>query len=200
MRKVVSLMNENFEGMIRVRKATRSDTEIIATYLLLAMEDIVYQFMGEEDSRKALAFMVHFVDKDNNQYSYQNCWVAEDNGRVVAAIDIYNGAQLGELRQPVMEYLRSQFNREFNMEDETQAGEYYIDSFGVDPKRQSEGIGTKLLQFAIDEYVTKRGQSLGLLVDEQNPNAKRLYVKLGFKRAGSRVLFGKRMEHLQIKG
>jgi ribosomal protein S18 acetylase RimI-like enzyme len=181
-----------------VRKATRNDSEIIATYLLLAMEDIVYQFLGEEDPRKARAFMVHFVEKDNNQYSYQNCWVAEDHGRVVAAINIYNGARLGELRQPVMEYLRSQFNREFNLEDETQAGEYYIDSFGVDIKRQSQGIGTRLLQFVIDEYVNKHGQPLGLLVDEQNPNAKRLYIKLGFKSTGSRVLFGKRMEHLQI--
>lgn len=185
--------------MILVRKATFHDSEMIAPCLFLAMEDILYTFIGEEDAEKARAFMVHFVEKDNNQYSYQNCWVAEDNRKVVAAINLYNGALLSELRQPVIEHLRSKFNNDFTPEDETQAGEYYIDALGVNPDQQSKGIGTKLLQFVIDEYVNKQSQTLGLLVDETNPNAKRLYVKLGFKSAGRRVLFGKNMEHLQIR-
>ena len=186
--------------MIFVRKATLQDAEIIATYLLLAMAEIVYKFIGEEIPEKAKEFMLHFVKKDNNQYSYQNCWVVEDNMKVVAAINLYNGALLSELREPIIEYLRSKFNKDFNPEDETQAGEYYIDSLGVHPNQQSKGIGTKLLRFIIDEYVHKHSQTLGLLVDEINPNAKRLYLKLGFKSAGRKVLFGKKMEHLQIKG
>ena len=186
--------------MILVRKATLNDSEIIATHLLLAMDEIVYKFIGEEDPEKAKEFMLHFVKKDNNQYSYQNCWVVEDNMKVVAAVNLYNGALLSELREPVIEYVRSKFNKDFNPEDETQAGEYYIDSLGVNPNQQSKGIGTKLLQFVIDEYVNKHSQTLGLLVDETNPNAKRLYLKLGFKSAGRKVLFGKNMEHLQIKG
>ena len=188
------------ERMIFVRKATLQDAEIIATHLLLAMAEIVYKFIGEESPEKAKEFMLHFVKKDNNQYSYQNCWVVEDNMKVVAAVNLYNGALLSELREPIIEYLRSKFNKDFNPEDETQAGEYYIDSLGVNPNQQSKGIGTKLLQFVIDEYVNKHSQILGLLVDEINPNAKRLYLKLGFKSAGRKVLFGKNMEHLQIKG
>ena len=183
-----------------VRKATLNDAEIIATYLSLPMKDILYKFIGEEDPEKAREFMLHFVGRENNQYSYQNCWVVEDNMKVVAAINLYNGALLSELRQPVIEHLRSKFNNDFSPEDETQAGEYYIDSLGVNPNQQAKGIGTKLLQFVIDEYVNKRSQTLGLLVDEINPNAKKLYLKLGFKSAGARILFGKNMEHLQIKG
>ena len=186
--------------MIFVRKATLHDSEIIATYLSLPMKDILYNFIGEEDPEKAREFMLHFVARENNQYSYQNCWVVEDNMKVVAAINLYNGALLSELRQPVIEYLRSKLNNDFNFEDETQAGEYYIDSLSVNPNQQSKGIGTKLLRFVIDEYVNKRSQTLGLLVDEINPNAKNLYLKLGFKSAGTRILFGKNMEHLQLKG
>lgn len=184
--------------MIFVRKATRNDSEIIAAYLFLAMEDILYKFIGEEDEEKAREFMLHFVEKDNNQYSYQNCWVAEDHMKVVGALVLYNGALYSELRQPVVDHIRSKFNKDFNAEDETQAGEYYIDSLGVNPNEQGKGIGTKLLQFVIDEYVTRHNQTLGLLVDETNPNAKRLYLKLGFKSVGRKVLFGKGMEHLQI--
>jgi len=54
------------------------------------------------------------------------------------------------------------------------------------------------LQFLIDEYVNKHNQTLGLLVDEGNPNAKRLYLKSGFKSAGKKVLFGRNLEYLQI--
>ena len=79
-----------------------NDSEIIATYLFLAMEDIVYKFIGEENPDKAREFLLHFIEKDNNQYSYQNCWVVEDNMKVVAAINLYNGALLSELRQPVI--------------------------------------------------------------------------------------------------
>src|SRR5688572_20110436 len=186
--------------MTHIRKATLNDSEIIATYLFLAMEDIVYTFIGEDDPEKARAFLLHFVEKDNNQYSYQNCWVVEDNMTVVAAINLYNGARLQELRQPVIEYIRSKYNKDFNPEDETEAGEYYIDSLGVNPAQQSKGIGTKLLRSVIDEHVNKHGQTLGLLVDEINPDAKKLYLKLGFKSVGRKVLFGKKMEHLQIKG
>ena len=163
------------------------------------MEDIVYQFIGNKDPTKAMEFILYFVERGNNQYSYQNCWVAEDNTNVVGAINLYNGALLKELREPVVEYLVNKFNKDFSFEDETQAGEYYLDCLGVDPTQQSKGIGTKLLQFVIDAYVDGHKQTLGLLVDEDNPNAKRLYLKLGFKSVGKRVLFGKNMEHLQIK-
>ena len=185
--------------MITVRKATASDAAFIAAYFLLAMEEIVYGFIGRKDLNEAREFMLHFVKGENNQYSYQNCWVALNDMDVVAAVNVYDGAQLNELRQPIIAYIKSNFNELFDPEDETQAGEYYIDSLGVNRNQQGKGIGSKVLQFLIDEYVHRRNQTLGLLVEEANPNAKRLYLRLGFESVGRRVLFGKKMEHLQIK-
>lgn len=182
-----------------IRKATKADSELIANYLLLAMEDIVCQFIGEKDYHKAKAFLSYFVQRERNQYSYQNCWVVEEGGEVVAAANIYDGARLGELRMPIVQYMKSQFNRDFNPEDETQSGEYYIDTLGVSPLHQGKGIGSRMLRFLIEEYVTKRHYNLGLLVDEENPAAKKLYLKLGFRPRGKKVLVGKAMEHLQIR-
>src|SRR6187401_2209664 len=105
--------------MIRVRKATLNDAEVVATYLFLAMEDIVYTFIGEVNRQKAEAFMMHFAKRDSNQYSYQNCWVAEDDVKVVAAINVYDGTRLTELRQPIIDHIKKKFNQEFNPEDET---------------------------------------------------------------------------------
>jgi ribosomal protein S18 acetylase RimI-like enzyme len=185
--------------MVVIRKARITDSKTIAACLFLAMEDILYKFIGEQNPDKAGELMLYFVEKDNNQYSYQNCWIAEDDLKVVAAANVYDGARLAELRQPVIEYVRSKHNKAFDPEDETQAGEYYIDSLGVDPYQYRKGIGTMLLKFIIDEYVNRQNKTLGLLVDEANPNAKRLYLKLGFEPVGTKILLGKKMEHLQIK-
>ena len=42
-------------------------------------------------------------------------------------------------------------------------------------------------------------QTLGLLVDEANPLAEKLYLKLGFEFVGHKELVGKKMKHLQRK-
>lgn len=183
-----------------IRQATISDSKQIASCLLLAMEDIVYHFIGEKNHNKALAFFQHFTERENNQYSYQNCWVAEEEGEIVAAVNLYNGEKLRELREPVIHYVRTLFNSDFNPEDETQSGEYYIDTFAVNQYKQGKGIGTKMLRFIIEKYVIQNHQTLGLLVEEDNLPAKKLYYKLGFKPMGEKTLVGKIMEHLQIKG
>jgi ribosomal protein S18 acetylase RimI-like enzyme len=183
-----------------IRKALLKDSEIVAACLLLAMEDIVYKFIGERDFEKATESMRYFVEQENNQYSYQNCWVAEDENGVVAAVNLYDGASLAALRNPVMEYIQSRYSTNLSPEDETSAGEYYIDSLGVEPAQQGKGIGSQLLEFLINEYVHRRKQTLGLLVDEANTAAKKIYLKQGFKNVGTKVLLGKRLEHLQIKG
>jgi ribosomal protein S18 acetylase RimI-like enzyme len=185
--------------MTLIRKATPDDSDSIAAYLFLAMKDIVYKLIQQKDPEEARTLLLQFAKSNNNQYSYQNCWVAETDGHVVGAINVYDGAQLSELRQPVVDYIREKFNQDFVPDDETSAGEYYIDTLAVSPDHQGKGIGTSLLQFVIDEHVLKKNYTLGLLVDESNPDAKRLYLKLGFKSVGRKMIFGKNMEHLQIK-
>ncbi len=184
--------------MTVIRKATSGDSPAIASCLLVAMEDIVYKFIGNEDAKRAKDFMQFFVESSGNQYSYENCWLAETDNEVVGAVNVYDGALLNQLRQPVLDYLQNKFHRQLNLEDETQAGEYYIDTIGVHPHHHGKGIGTKLLQAVIEEFINMRGQTLGLLVEDINPNAKRLYSRLGFVSVGSKTLLGKKMEHLQM--
>ena len=182
---------------MKIRKAYPEDAKAIATYLLLAMEDIVYQFIGEKSIEKATRLLTHLAGCRANQYSYENCWVIELDNEVVAVAVVYDGAFLQSLRAPVARAIQSMFNRDFNPENETEAGEYYIDCIGVSSQFQGKGLGSKLLCFLIDEYVNQRNGTLGLLVDQANPNARKLYIKLGFKVVGEKTLAGKRMEHLQ---
>ncbi|WP_343591815.1 GNAT family N-acetyltransferase [Flavobacterium sp.] len=183
---------------MNIRKATISDSKQIAPILLLAMEDIIYKFIAKEDYASAKDFLEHFIERENNQYSYQNCFVAEENNEIIGAVNIYKGADIEALRNPIIEFVRENYNPAFDPEFETKDGEYYIDSLGVNPNHQGKGIGSKLLLFLIDEFVHKNKQTLGLLVEEDNPLAKNLYLKLGFNVVGEKTLVGKKLDHLQI--
>ncbi|MFT7898464.1 N-acetyltransferase [Tenacibaculum ascidiaceicola] len=182
-----------------IRKATTKDSQEIAFYMLLAMEDIVYKFIGENSTEKALTLLESLIIQKSNQYSYENCWVIENDNKTIAAANIYDGADLKKLREPVAALIKTMFNKELTYEYETQSGEYYIDCIGVNPSYQGKGVGSKVLKFLINEYVHKKNETLGLLVDKENPNAKKLYLKLGFKVVGNKILAGKEMEHLQIQ-
>jgi len=182
-----------------IRKASVNDTNYVAPLLLLAMQDIVYQFTDSKDNNKAREFLAYFIGKENNQYSYQNCFVVEEENKIVAAVNLYDGSKLHKLRQPVIEYISRHSHSAIHIEDETQPGEYYIDSLGVTEDLQGKGIGTMMLQFIINHYVKKEKQTLGLLVDKDNPKAKKLYLKLGFELVDEKFFMGKIYEHLQVK-
>ncbi len=180
-----------------IRPAHKEEAQQIAELLNLTMLEITYQFIGEEDSVKANDFLAYFIAREDNQYSYQNIFVAEEEGTLVGQISLYDGAYLHQLRQPIWDKIKSDRNIDYWAEDETQAGEIYLDTIAVSPLVQGKGIGKQLLQFAIDEYVEKQNKVIGLLVDNDNPNAKRLYERMGFRVVKEKKIFGKIMEHMQ---
>ena len=102
-----------------VRQAEKRDAEGIADCLLLAMEEIVYQFIQKRNRRDAFAFLLTFAEKEANQYSYQNCYVAELDLEIAGTINIYDGDRLYELRAPVLRYIREHYNPGLELEDES---------------------------------------------------------------------------------
>lgn len=196
--KVKFTVQSQFSTMI-IRKAVIEDSERISTLLMLASGEVMYKFIGEEDYHKGLAFLHRFVRSTDNQYSYQNCYVVEEENQVVAALLIYDGAKLYELRKPVLDYVHEHYDATLEVEDETQAGEFYIDSLGVAANQQGKGLGSKLIHYVIQDKSKAENAIIGLLVDKKNPNAKKLYLKLGFKVVGEKQLVGLSLEHLQFE-
>ncbi|WP_126973126.1 GNAT family N-acetyltransferase [Gynurincola endophyticus] len=182
---------------MKFRRAEMKDAGMLAEFMLLAMKDIVYKFIGKEDDKEALRFMTHFTAQENNQYSFNNCWVVELSGDPVAVANVYNGADLISLRQPVLNYIAANYTELSSLEEETTAGEYYLDTIAVSPKAQGKGVGSKLLQSLISHFVAEKQAVLGLLVDDDNPNARKLYEKMGFQFVQAKKLVGKSLAHLQ---
>lgn len=181
-----------------IRQATKEDATIIAPLLLEAMEEIVYVFINENNKAKALEFLTHFIQRENNQYSFENIFVAEIENQIVGAINIYDGENLHELRNSIVKYIAENYDLQLILEDETEAGEWYLDTLGVDKNYRGHGIGTALIKHSIDYYKNSSIKKLGLLVDLDNPKAKRLYLSLGFTKVGEKTLVGKNLEHLQF--
>src|SRR5690554_2097069 len=101
---------------MQIRKANPEDSKFITPYLLLAMEDIVYEFIGEKSYEKATEFLNEMVSQKQNQYSYENCWIAENEEGIIAVACLYDGGKLHELRKPVANYIKEHFGRDFNPE------------------------------------------------------------------------------------
>ena len=82
------------------------------------------------------------------------------------------------------------------MDDETQAGELYLDSLAVLPDYRRQGIAWRLLK-ATKEKADRMGlPCVGLLVDKGNPAGEALYVSVGFRYANDSSWGGHPTKHL----
>lgn len=178
---------------MKIIAAQAEHTEDIARLLLLAMGDIVARFLQNDDADLAFSFMKEMVQTTGTQYALENCRVALLEDAVAGVICLYDGANLHTLRQPVAAYVERATGKTFSPEDETEAGETYIDCIAVFPQYRGKGIAGELITYAKKE---RADCTLGLLVDK--PDAKRLYEKLGFKTVGTKYLTGKPLEHMQL--
>ena len=82
------------------------------------------------------------------------------------------------------------------MEDETVAGEYYIDSLAVAPTQRGKGVGAALLAQGVAQ-AAQLGLRPTLLVDPDNPGARRLYEAGGFRESGAVTAFGQTYLRMQ---
>ena len=178
-----------------IRPATPTDASAVAPLMFQAMEEIVYKMIGKDHKEEAIALLQKLFEQEDNQYSYKNAWVYEEEGAVIGSIIAYDGAHLHRLRAPVLALIRSSYGIDIVLEDETAAGELYIDTLSVLPTAQGRGIGSQLVRHLCKVST----QPLGLLVDVNNPEAERLYSRLGFEYANHQELAGGRYKHLTLK-
>ena len=209
--------------MIEIREANKSQAAEIACLIMMAMtDDCCLYFCGEDygleeltsgracsrsaeqanlrRSRLLGAFrkmMTMLVEREDSQYSYRNTLVAMDADRVVGISVSYDGGLLHELRRAFIEAAKEHFGKDHTgMDDETQAGELYLDSLAVLPEYRRQGIARKLL-LATKERANRMGlPCVGLLVDKGNPVGEALYASIGFQYVNDNQWGGHPMKHL----
>ncbi|MBR1427978.1 MAG: GNAT family N-acetyltransferase [Prevotella sp.] len=187
--------------MVEIREATKEQATDIAQLIMMAMtDDCCLHFCGEgyglEDFRR---MMTSLVMREDSQYSYQNTLVAVCDDTVVGISVSYDGARLHELRRAFIESAKASIGKDHTMmDDETQAGELYLDSLAVKPAYRRHGIATQLLR-ATKERADRMGiPCLGLLVDKGNPDGESLYSSVGFRYVNDSQWGGHPMKHLVL--
>ena len=181
---------------IIIRKATTDDAQLIAKVVGMAIgEESMPYYCGNS----WIDVITYIARQENTQYSYRNALIAEIDGKPVGAIIGYDGALLHTLRQPTFDIIIQHVDKINITEDETEAGEYYLDSISVLPEFRKMGIATKLIEAMRDKVFAEGHTRFGLIVDFDNPTAERLYTQIGFQRVGERTFLGHKMWHLVYK-
>ena len=187
--------------MIEIREATKNQAAEIASLIMMAMtDDCCLYFCGDGyglvDFRKMMTML---VELEKSQYSYKNTLVAMDGDKVVGISISYDGARLHELRRAFIEAAKKYIGKDHSaMDDETQAGELYLDSLAVLPEYRRQKIASRLLG-ATKERADNMGlPCVGLLVDKDNPTGEALYASVGFRYMNDNQWGGHPMKHLVL--
>lgn len=173
---------------ISIAPATIHDAAFVARCVCMALH--------HEPSEQELPGIAGICSRTDVLYSYRHALIAWDGDRPVGLCLAYPGEGYHDIRVRTFEAFASLHPDQddemdlANAEDETAAGEYYIDSLAVLPQYRRRGIGRLLMQAQIE-----RGRLAGysrhtLLVDPANPSAQRLYTSLGFVHEGDCYAFG----------
>lgn len=175
--------------MISIRKATREDAEFIARMVMMALH-----MDGNSD---IAARMGHVSQLDDTIYSWRNCVIAEWDGRNAGICLAYDGAGYHGMRMRTFSLFGN--NEDImNQADETEEGEFYVDSLAVLPEFRGRGIAVELLKDAI-----LRAKELkltpSLLVLPVNPPAQKLYARMGFRYSSEQFAFGEIYQKWKIR-
>ncbi len=185
--------------MIEIKAANKEQSAAIARMIMMAMTDeCCLYFCGEGYGLDDFyVLMTRLVEREDSQYSYKNTLVAMDNGQVVGIAVSYDGGCLHALRRAFIEAAKESLGKDHSgMDDETQAGELYLDSLAVLPAYRRKGIARRLL-LATKERANSMGlPCVGLLVDHGNPAGEALYAAVGFSYANDNQWGGHPMKHL----
>ena len=187
--------------MIEIKDAIKEQNAEIARLIMMAMTDECCQYFcgegyGLEDFYR---MMSHLVEREDSQYSYKNTLVAMDGQQVVGVSVSYDGSRLHELRRVFIEAAKMYIGKDHTgMDDETQAGELYLDSLAVLPAYRRQGIAQRLLIATRERAHLLHLPRVGLLVDKGNPDGEALYTKVGFVYLNDNLWGGHPMKHLVL--
>ena len=190
-----------FMAKIKIQEATEAQASDIAKLIMMAMtDDCCLHFCGEghglDDFRR---MMTSLVERTDTQYSYRNTLVAMEGQKVTGIAVSYDGGRLHQLRQAFIQAARKYIGKDHSgMDDETQAGELYLDSLAVLPEYRRQGIAQRLLKATKEKADAMGLPCVGLLVDQGNPAGEALYASAGFRYANDSHWGGHPMKHLVL--
>ena len=174
-----------------IRPATPDDAELAARLMYLSMGELAdYLYGGVRLSVEEI--LAGFFAMKNNRYSWSIADVTEWDSQPAGMLTSFPGREFARRELAIgagllklcnfLEVLRLSM-RALSIANgvETYRNEYHLANMGVLPEFQGRGIGSSLLEHAEQKARDARLKKCSLIVDTENPNAKRLYERFGYQ-------------------
>lgn len=185
-----------------IRNAKKEDAAAIAPLILVILKDMDLPFLLKYGEEKTLEVLEEAITDPDYRYSYTRGIVDEREGKVAGIVYGYTDEEESIIDQPLEKILQKHgIYEQVKMftDRETFPDEWYLDSICVSEEFRGQGIGSSLLE-ALPPIVKKQNRDvIGLSCDKQNPQARKLYERHGFKVSGERTISGHLYDHMQKK-
>lgn len=176
--------------MYTIRDASPTDAPFLAQCIMAGMHfhDFETEVPKDEDIYRRLC---ESERRNDLLYSYIRTRVAEWDGAFAGSLLSYPGDIYKEMRHKTFSVLWPEFFRmEGESEQETDPGEYYLDTLAVLPQFRRRGIGRALLEDGIQKGLSMGYKKITLVADREMPHLISLYESIGFRKADIRHAFG----------
>lgn len=162
---------------LKIRTARKEDSRKIAELFSISSDgvaDYTWSTLAEP-GEDILDVGERRYSREDTQFSYQNCTIAEIDGEIVgmpAAFPI-ESEESNDGRKDIDPILAPYTKLE-------QPNSYYIAGMAVFPEYRGKGIGSKFLEIAEQQARGLGLNQISLIVFEGNRGAKRLYERHGY--------------------
>ena len=186
------------DGKLTIRDARPSDAPFLAKSIMAGM----HLFDFETDIPEEEDIFLRLVESEGREewlYSYKYTRVAEVDGQIAGALLSYPGDIYRDLRRKTFSELWPDLIRmEAESDQETDPGEYYLDSLAVLPEYRGKGIGRALIRDGIEKGLALGYKTISLVADSDMPHLVSLYESLGFRKQEIRHAFGVEFQRMVL--
>lgn len=166
--------------------------------IIYQADDFVFPFLFGND-KKGVNNIAKLVNLDSNSFSHKYIQTHTKNDEVLGIVNFYPPKEINKTLenkdfqqafphfQGILLGIKSLlFLRILNT---SEIDGMYIQTLAVDKSSRGKGIGTKLLNNAIESAKENGYESIWLDVEIKNKRAKKLYKKFGFKEVSKKRIF-----------
>lgn len=165
---------------ITIRQAHPQDSQAVVPLIIDAIGDIANRLTGEQEIEAIERELTVLFKREDNRHSYLNTFVAVEDKKILGILVCYNGEEVIEMDANIVKWLAVKNAPNITIGKEAHEDEYYIDTICVASEARGKGIGTLLLQFAIDQTKKHGFTKLSLNVETNKEQTIRLYERTGF--------------------
>lgn len=168
--------------MLTLRDATPDDATFLASCVMAAMHLHDFEQPMPTHLHDLHQRLTNSQRQADTLYTHAHSRIALAEGQVVGSLLSYPGDIYRQRRRDTFERLWPQFMElEQRSDQETEPGEFYLDSMAVLPAFRRMGIARALISDGIARGLAKGYKRIALVADAAMPHLQQYYQGLGFE-------------------